>query len=97
MTTSKRLQFQIHLPDSETEAMTWSLANTERITTHLEREIYGITSNEQKWFKMEFSFRLIELESWQQTIGIQVQQTIIEQGVIHFGYQKMHLVSSMSE
>jgi hypothetical protein len=97
MTADKRLQFQIRLSDAETEATTWSLADTERVTNQLEREIYGITSNEQKRFKTEFSIRLIEFEAWWETIGIQALRKSIEQHVIHFGYPKMHLVSHISE
>jgi len=63
MTANKRLQFQIRLSDAETEATTWSLADMEQVTNQLEREIYGITSNEQKWFRKEFSIRLIEFEA----------------------------------
>jgi len=48
MTTDKRLQFQIRLSNAETDATTWSLADTECVTNQLEREIYGITSNEHK-------------------------------------------------
>jgi hypothetical protein len=51
ITADKRLQFQIRLSDAETEATTWSLADTERVIIQLEREIYSFTSNEQKRFK----------------------------------------------
>jgi hypothetical protein len=51
MTANKRLQFWLRLSDAETETTTWSLADTERVTIQMEREIYGITSNEQKRFK----------------------------------------------
>jgi len=78
MTANKRLQFQIRLSDAETEATTWSLAGMERVTNQLEREIYGITLNEQKWFKTEFSIRMIEFESWLETIGIQALRKTIE-------------------
>jgi len=97
MTAGKRLQFQIHLSDVKTEATTWSLADTEWVINQLEREIYGITSSEQKQFKTEFSIRLIEFEAWWETIGIQVLRKSIEQRLIHFGYPKMHLVSHISE
>ena len=97
MTADKRLQFQIRLSDAETDATTWSLADTERVTNQLEREIYGITSNEQKRFKKEFSIRMIEFEAWWETLGIQALRKTIEQRVIHFGYPKMHLVSHISE
>jgi len=78
MTTNKRLQFQIRLSDAETEATTWSLADTERVTNQLEREIYGITWNAQKRFKTEFSIHLIEFEAWWETIGIQALRKSIE-------------------
>jgi len=96
-TADKRLQFQIHLSDAETDATTWSLADTERVTNELEREIYGITSNEQKRFKKEFSIRMIEFEAWWETIDIQALRKTIEQHVIQFGYPKMHLVTHISE
>jgi len=51
MTPDKRQHFQICLSDAETDAMTWSLADTEHVTNQLKRVIYGITSNEQKQFK----------------------------------------------
>jgi len=73
------------------------LADTEYVTDQLEREIYGITSNEQKRFKKEFSIRMIQFEAWWETIGIQALRKTIEPQVIHFGYPKMHLVSHISE
>jgi hypothetical protein len=97
MTTDKRLQFQILLSDAETEATTCNLADKERVTNQRKREIYGITSNEQKPFKTEFCIGLIEFECWWETIVIQVLQKSIEQRVIHFGYPKMHHVSHISE
>ena len=97
MTADKQLQFRLRLSDAETECMTWSLADMERVTNQLESKIYGITSNEQKRFKTEFSICLIEFEAWWETIGIQALWKIIEQCVIHFGYPKMHLVSNISE
>jgi hypothetical protein len=96
MTANQRLQFQIRLSNAQTDATTWSLADTERVTFQLEREIYGITSNEQQRFKKEFSVRLIEFEAWWETIGIQALRKSIEQDVIHFGYRKMHLGSPIS-
>jgi hypothetical protein len=97
MTADKREEFQVRLSDAETEATTWSIADTDRIVSQLEREIYGITSNEQMRFKKEFSIRLIEFEAWWQAIGVQELRKTIEQRVIHFGYPKMHLVSHISE
>jgi hypothetical protein len=43
ITTDKRLQVPIGLSDAETEATTWSLADTEQVTNQLGREIHGIT------------------------------------------------------
>jgi len=97
MTIDKQLKFQIRLSDAETENMTWSLADTEWVTNQLERELYGITSNEQKWLKTEFSIRLIEFEAWWGTMGIQALRKSIEQHVIHFGWQKINPVSHISE
>ena len=97
MTADKRLQFHIRLSDAETEAMTWSLADAECVTIQRERETYGITSNEQKRFRKEFSIHLIELEARWETIGIQALRKTIEQHVIHFGYPMMHLVCHISE
>jgi hypothetical protein len=97
MTADKQLQFRLRLSDAETDATTWNLADTEHVTTQLEREIYGITSNEQKRFRKEFSICLIEFEAWWETIGIQALRKTIEQCVIHFRYPKMHLVSHISE
>jgi len=71
MTANKRLQFHIRLSNAETGATTWSMADAERVTNQIEREIYGITSNKQKRNKKEFSIRLIEFEAWWETIGIQ--------------------------
>jgi hypothetical protein len=83
----------VRLSDAETETTTWSLADTEQVTIQLEREIYGITSNEQKRFKAEYSICIIEFEAWWEPIGIQALWKTIEQRVIYFGYPKMHLVS----
>jgi hypothetical protein len=97
ITADKQLQFQIRLSDAETDATTLNLADTERVTIQHKREIYGITSNEQKRFRKEFSIRLIQLEAWWEIIGIQSLRKSIEQHVIYFGYPKMHLVSHISE
>jgi hypothetical protein len=67
------------------------------VSTQFEREIYDITSNEQKQFEKEFSLCLIEFKAWWETIGIQALQTTIEQHVIHFGTPKMHRVSHIAE
>jgi len=59
MTADKRLHFLNSLSDDETKAMTWRLADLEHVSNQLERDICGITSNEQMRFKKEFSLRLI--------------------------------------
>ena len=70
MTATKRVEIQVCLSDSETEATTWSIADRDCIVSQLEREMYGITSKEQMRFKKEFSIRLIEFEAWWQVIGV---------------------------
>ena len=97
MIADKGLQFQICLSDAETEAMTWCLADTEHVTIRLDREIYGIISNEQHRFMEEFSIRLIEFEAWWGTIGIQALRKTIEQLITDFGYPMMHVVSHISD
>jgi hypothetical protein len=76
--------------------MTWSLADAEQAANQLEREIYGITLNEQKGFKKAFSICLIEFQSWWVTISIQPLQNIFQQRVKHLRYPKMHRVSHIS-
>jgi hypothetical protein len=73
------------------------LADTERVTSQLGRGIYAITSNEQKWCRTGFSIRVIDFEAWWEAISIQTLRKTIEQGVKHFGYPKMYLVSHISE
>jgi hypothetical protein len=63
ITADKRLQFQLRVSDAETDATTWTFADTEHVAIQLEREIYGITSNEQKRFRTEISIPLIEFEA----------------------------------
>jgi hypothetical protein len=70
MTAVQRLRFRFHLSDGRTEANTWSLADMELVTIQRARDIYGITSNDEKRFMKEFSIRMIEFESWLETIGI---------------------------
>jgi len=97
MTANKRVKFQDRLSDAETEATTWSLADIDHIVSQLEREMYGITLNEQRRFKQGLSIHLIEFEAWWQAIGVQELRKTIELHVIHFRYPKMHLVSHISE
>jgi len=97
LTADRWRAVQIRVSDAVTDAATWSLGDTERVTIQLEREIDGITSNEQKRFKKEFSILMIEFEAWWETIGILALWETIEQRMIHFGYPKMHLVSYISD
>jgi len=97
MPTNKCVKFQVYLSAAETETTTWSIADTDRIVSKLEREIYGIILNEQMRFQKELSIRLIEFKVWWHVIGIQELWKTIEQHVIHFGHPKMHLVSHISE
>ena len=97
LTADKQLQFQIRLSESETEATTWILADTECVTNQLDREIFAITSNEQKRFKREFSSRLILCEACWETIRIEALWKTIKQRMVHYGYPKMHLVIHISK
>jgi len=97
MINDSPLRFRICLSDAEREAKTWSLADTDRITNQLEREIYGITTNEQMHFKKEFSIRLIEFEAWWVTIAIQELQKTVELCIVHFGHSKRRLLSPISD
>jgi hypothetical protein len=64
MRADMQMQFPNLLSDAQTEAMTRSLVDLERVTNHLGRDVYGITSNEQMQFKKEVSLHWIELEAW---------------------------------
>jgi len=97
MTADKRVQFQVCQSDAEIEATKWGIADTNRIVNQHKREIYGITSNDQMQFTKDFSIRLVKFEAWWQAIGLRELRRTIKQGVIHFGYTKMHLVSHFSE
>jgi hypothetical protein len=97
MTANMRLQCQIRLSYVETDATTWSLADTEWATIQLEREIYDITSNDQRWLKKAFSICLIEFDAWWENIGIQALPNPIQQCVIHCRYPKMYHASDISE
>jgi len=77
MIADKPPQFQICLSDAEADAMTWSVANTEQVTTQLERETDAITSNKQKGLIKKFSILLIEFEAWWDSIGIQTLRKTI--------------------
>jgi hypothetical protein len=63
MTPDKCVEFQICLSNALTEATTWSIANTDCIANLLEREIDGITLNEQMHFKKQLSIHCIKFEA----------------------------------
>jgi len=46
MTANKSVEFRIHLSDAETKATTWSIADTDRMASHIPRQIHGIYLNE---------------------------------------------------
>jgi len=97
MTDNKCVECQVRLSDAETEATTWLTAETDGIVIQLERETYGIPSNQQIWFEKKFYIHLHECEAWWQAIGVQVLRRTIKQCVMHFGYPKIYLVSHISE
>jgi hypothetical protein len=96
MAANKYVEFQVRLSDPKTEASTWSIADTDKFVSQLEREIHGITLNEQMWFNKELLIHLIEYEALSQAIGIQKLRKTIKQCVIDFGDPKMHLGSHIS-
>jgi len=96
MTADNGVQFQVFLCNIQIEATTWSIADMDRIVNQLGRDIYCITSKDQMQFMKEFSFSLVEFEAWCQALSVQELQKTIEQGVIHFGYPKLHLGSYIS-
>jgi hypothetical protein len=69
LTANKGVPFQICLSYAETQDTSWYLADTERLTKQVEREIYNITSNDQMRFKTEYCICLIEFEAWRDTFG----------------------------
>jgi len=64
MTANNHAQFQACLSGAEIEASTWSIADTDHVVNQLEKEIYGITSKDQKRFMKKSSIRLVEFEAW---------------------------------
>lgn len=96
MTADTRVEFQLCLSDSKTQATGWNIADKDRIVSKLEREVYGITSKEQMRFKKEGSISLIQFEAWWQAIGVHELRKTIEQHEIRFGYPNMHVGSHLS-
>jgi len=86
MTTDKHVEYLVCLSHAETEATTWSIADLDSFANPLERDIYGITLNQQIPFKKELSIRLIKFETRWKTIAVHELRKTIDQCVIHFGY-----------
>lgn len=72
--------FQVHPSQAETDSTTSRIADTSRVVSYLERDIYHITLNEQMQFKKELPICLIELEGSWLAPGFQELQKSIEQG-----------------
>jgi len=64
MAANKHVESQVHLSDPETEVGVWSIADKDKFVSQLEREIHGITSNEQIQFNKELNIHLIQYEAW---------------------------------
>jgi hypothetical protein len=62
MATDKRVQFDVHPSYAKTNGTKCSIAETNRVESQLESEIYGITLKAQMWFTKEFSFHFVTLE-----------------------------------
>jgi hypothetical protein len=97
MTANTCVQFQVCLSNTEIEATTWRIPDTDRVVNQLKREIVGITPKFQILFMKKFSIYLVEFEASRHQIGVQELQTTIERFVISFRYPKMHLVSHILE
>jgi hypothetical protein len=57
ITTNQGVECQVSPSDRENDGTTFSIADTDRIVNPLEKEIHGIKSNKQMWFKLELSIR----------------------------------------
>lgn len=68
---NKWVECQICLPNAETGAATWSIANSECIVNLLDRVIDGITLNKPILFKKELAIHLIQLEVSRHVVGVE--------------------------
>jgi hypothetical protein len=64
MNADEHVEFQVCLSDTETEAATRTMTETDRVAKLVEKEIYGITFNEQMRFKKKWSIHLIQFQAW---------------------------------
>ena len=78
MTADKHVEFLVRLSNAETEATIWSIADTDSIVSQLEREIYGMSSNQQMRFKTKSSIRLIKIQARWQAISVQELRKPVE-------------------
>jgi len=97
MTPDDSEESQVHLYNAETKATIWSIADTDYTGNQLEREIYGITLNDQKQLMQEFSICIIEYEDWCDVISIQMCHKTIQQYVINFGIWHVYHLCHISE
>jgi hypothetical protein len=70
MTADKHTESQVCLSDVDTESITGSIDDTDRIVSQLQRVIDEINSNEEIPFNQEFFIRLIKFEPSQHGIGL---------------------------
>jgi hypothetical protein len=91
------VQFQVYPFNTDVEATTWSIADTDRGLTQLQRENYSFTSKDKMRFTMEFSIRLAEFEASWLAIGVLELWKAIEKGVYYFGYAMMHVERNVVE
>lgn len=96
ITANKHVQFQVLLSNAETWATTSSFADVDTVLSQLERETYGITSNEKMQCKKELSVHWIKYEAWWQSNCIEELWNSMEQCLIHIGYFNIHSVSYLS-
>jgi len=54
ITAHQRMEFHVHVSNSDTKATTWSITDMDHIVSQQEKEIYCITSNMQLQCKKEF-------------------------------------------
>jgi hypothetical protein len=70
ITANMRVEFQVCLSDAEIDPTIFRMADLNCIVNPLEREMYGITSNDQMGFRQGFSIHVVEFEACWQAIGV---------------------------
>lgn len=97
MTANHSVECQVDEPCVVTGAITRCITDTNRIAIDLQREIEGITSNEQECLQQEFTIGVISYDSWWQSIGVYHHQNTIEHHVNWIGLSDIHLMTHKSE